>query len=706
MARLPDIDELGQRPIPQSRRSVARVRNAGTVGEGLEGIGRSLYGTGETVLGRKDEQREREARLEAAQARSAFVSEKIALDSEFENDHDFDTAEQRYGEKLTAIRTKASEKIKSPFGRSMFEEDVRPDAERGIAGIKAHIFNGRKDLARANVTTTLASNLDSLLAATNEEDRIALLDSTRSMLGNAQASGFMSAQEAAEQRLTLTEKYAKGRLSLMPDTEQVTTLGTSLLAESADGKTGTFVDYIPRDDRVTLMRSAEARLRAEESRLRAERKLEMQEQVDAAEEVARLITDGIPVPGETIDNAIAVAKTANKDALAYRLGVGKVRNNLTVEFTPATPDELQDDIDGLSAKIAAAGDNAKPEDVIARDHLVTMRDQKDKLLKTDPLEFAARAWGTRVPDLDWSNPQSIRQRGQLAASIAQRAGLPAPMPLRQAEVEDFKETMAKGAGGKVQVMDQLRQFGPGMASAAARQLASADDPFTVAVALATSPFSGREVARDVLTGADALAANPNVFNDGNRNMRKERVDKLYGEFVTPALRLLPAELSNAVKEASVNIYAERMRRLNKGEYDEPQWWVSVNRALGQFRDGTGTVRGGLAQHKGGLVMLPQGVSQQEFEGALANPEALLKSGNGQAVWDNGAAVTTSQVGKLNLVADGNGTYRLTDGDGFISVKGGGAFRLDFMKLLRAPVAKPARTGKAMTPQEAMRGTFK
>lgn len=679
MARLPDANDLGQRPIPVSRRAIATVRNAGAVGNAVEGIGAQIGRTGEILSAVDEQRRDQEARLQAAQARSEFMTQRIAIDSEFENDQDYDTLEQRYSERVSKVSSEAAAKIKSPFARSMFEADVRPDVERGVAGVRKQIFNGRKDQARAMVSTTLSSNLDSLLSARTEEDRIALLNSSRDMLASAKASGFIAATEEVEQRLALTEKYAKGRLSLLPDEDQVVTLTSSLAASEAhpDGKTGTFVDYIPVDERVPLLRAAEARIRAEQSRLKSEKNLELQTAVNRAENVDRLLKDAVPVPNDQIDAAITVAMEAGKDALVYSLQDGKIKSNVSIAFRANTPQQLQPVIDGLSAKINQDKDKAAREDIVTRDHLVTMRDKAKELLAKDPLEFAARAWGTNIPPIDWDSGASIAQRGQLAMSVAKAAAVP-PLPLRQQELDLLKDEMDKGAGGQVAVMNKIRRFGPGIANAAARQIAPEDEGFQAAVAIATSPDGGPKAAMDALIGADALKTNPDLY-------KKDRAEKLYSDFVSPALRLFPPELRRGVSTSAANIYGARMSREGKNEWNEQQWWLSVNQALGQYRDGAGVYRGGLMRYSGGLLLLPSGVAEGEFKSVISkiNPKAMGKAGNGLATWDNGSPVKLSDFSRLRFVADGDGFYRLTDGDGFVSVnKTRQPFRIDYRKLAK------------------------
>lgn len=86
MARLPDIEDLGARPVPESRRQIATVRNAGAVGGALAEVGR----TGSAVIERLEQindeddvrrldiehaQRAREIRQRAQQARGANAAE-------------------------------------------------------------------------------------------------------------------------------------------------------------------------------------------------------------------------------------------------------------------------------------------------------------------------------------------------------------------------------------------------------------------------------------------------------------------------------------------------------------------------------------------------------------------------------------------------------------------------------------------------------
>lgn len=665
MARLPNVSDLGARPIPSARRSIATVRNAGAVADAAGQFGETAAQAGEQQLQNED-------KMEAATARSKWMADKIALESEFENDQDFDTQEKRYGEGVAKLRQEVAGGIKSNRARKMFELETAPDIQRGVAAVQKNVFNGKRDVARAGVFTTLTNNQEALLAAKTEEDRAALLDASNAALSSARASGYITAVEEAEKRVGITMNYAEGRLSLMPEEEQIALLKTSLAAD----KTGTFTDFVPREKRGQLLAQAESRLRTEQRAQRAEQRLAMQGQVDEWEETLRLANDGVPVPLDALDRARDGAKAAGKDALAYGLGVARVKVALSSEHKADTPTELQDDINTLSARITKAGDKAKPEELIARDHLISMRDKASSALKADPLSWAAGAWGIQVPPLDWDKPDSLGQRMKVARMVSQRTGAPLAF-LTDEEAQPLQQKIESGPAGQLEVLAQIKRFGAQGAPAAARQLAPNNDGFRVAAGLATLPSQAlaRDASRDAIIGADSLKAYPEIFD-------KAKAQDIYSE-LAPAMRLLPAEMQAGVFAAATNIYAARMSRENKHEWDKDSWPGAISAALGGGMD-RGVKRGGLGTWRGEPTILPYGWSQSDLEATIgrADEASLIKAAGGRAVWADGTPVPTKRLKQLHLVPDGDGTYRVSDGNGYLMREGGGAFRLDVKKLRR------------------------
>lgn len=667
MPRLPTIEDLGQRPTPQAYTGKPiTVPNAGAVADAVGGIGEVAFKAGAQALDEQD-------KLEAATGRSKFLTGKIALESDLENDTDFDTKEKRYSEGVAKLRADTLAGIKSGRARTMFDLDVAPDVERGVANVRKNVFAGNRDMARGNLYTTLISNQEGALAAKTEEDRIGFLESSTQALAAARKAGYITASEEAEKRLAVTKDYSEGRLSLMPEEDAITLLKTSLAAE----KTGTFVDYIPREKRGDLLRQAESRLRTEKRAQRAEQRLAMQAAVDDAEEALRLANDGVPVPADVLDRSIATANAAGKDALAYGLGVAKVKVSLSSEYKAATPAEMQDDINALSARITKAGDKAKPEDVVARDHLVSMRDKASTALKADPLSWAAGAWGINIPPLDWDDPAALGERMKVARTVSQRTGAPVAL-FTDEEAQPLKEQIDRGPQGQIEVLGQIKSFGTQGAPAAARQLAPNNDGFRIAAGLATLPDAAlsRAASRDAILGADALKAQPELFDE-------DKARKEFNTFASGAMKLLPPEMRKGVYEAAKNIFAARLSRAGATRWNENAWPGAITSALGGGVD-NGVQRGGVGSWRGQPTILPYGWSQDDLETTVgrADETALVNAGGGRPVWSDGSPVPVNRLKQLHLVPDGDGTYKVSDGNGYLMREGGGPYRLDVRKLRR------------------------
>lgn len=667
MARLPDVDQLGGRPIPRSQRSISSVRNAGAVADAVGGLGEQVGNVGQERL-RQDDQ------FQLATARSQFLSKKIDLDAEFSTDRDFDTQEKRYNEKLSSFEGEVAKGIKSNTARRAFEIDVMPDKARAIAGVKSQIVAGQKDQNRATLFNTLDGNNRSALSSPDPQDSMRLIEASTLALEAAVAKGDISAVEAAEKRVEVTEGYAKGRLSLFPDTKQVELLQASMKAE----KTGSFIDFLPLDKRKDLLDSAKIRVRTEERAARAEQRLALQADIDEAQETLRLVNDGVPLPQEKLRSAQEVAKLAGKGALSYGLGVAMVKNRLSTEFKSAVPSEIQAQISGLDVKISKAGEAAKPEDVIARDHLVSLRDKAKTELNNDPLSWGAAALGMPVSPLDWDDPAALGQRLKSARTISKRAGVPLS-PFTDEEKAELVTQMETGPAGQLSVLDKLRRLGGSGAVAAARQLAPDNEGFRIAAGLATLPNAGiaRSTSRDAVIGADALKAQPDIF-------KQDVAQKQFGDIAAESMKLLPPEMRKGVYDAAKNIYAARLSRDGKNRWEPDGWPGAISSALGAYRDGQGVQRGGLGKWRGEAVILPYGWSQQEFDGALSRIDetAVTKAANGVPVWANGKPVPLRSLRGMKVVNDGEGTYRLSDGNGYISRAGGGPFRIDIRKLKR------------------------
>lgn len=662
MPRLPTTEDMGTRPVPQAYRGKPIVvPNAGAVADAAAGIGAAAYKAGEDALARDDE-----FRLE--KARSEWLIRQAQIESEASTDQDFDTLEQRTTAALAKARTDAGTFIRSKRGRATFETLMAPTAERTLAGVRERIVAGRRDIGRASTTDTVQKNHEAALQTPDDNLAAQLVLSSVDTISAARGAGWISAQEQQELRTNTLQKFAKDRLSLLPDEKQVELLGK-------EPAKGSYLAWLPTEKRKALFDDAVVRVRTEKRAQRAELRASMQGAVDDAEETLRLANDGVSLPMEKIDGAIANATAAGRDSLVYGLKAARIKVAASAEYQSATPTELQDAVNELELKITKAGTKSHPGDVILRDHLITMRDKMTTQLNADPLSEAPKH-GIAVEPLDWDSPASLGARLKAARVMSKSTGAPF-RPLTDEEATPLKAEIERGPAGKLSALDKIKRFGPMGAVEAARQLAPDDEGFRVAASLATLPHPSVAAAtsRAAIMGADELAANPALFDESDA--RKNFDGPLR------AMRLLPPDMKAGVYKAARNIVAANLSKNRITKWDDDYWAPSISMALGGYLD-RGVKRGGLGTWRGEPVLLPYGWSQGEMEGAIskATPAGLSGASNGIPVYRDGSPVPLNRLKQLQMVATGDGSYRLMDGAGFIARKGGGAFVLNVRKLPR------------------------
>ena len=110
-------------------------------------------------------------------------------------------------------------------------------------------------------------------------------------------------------------------------------------------------------------------------------------------------------------------------------------------------------------------------------------------------------------------------------------------------------------------------------------------------------------------------------------------------------------------------------------------YAAVNSALGAYSK-DGKQYGGLATLNGATTVLPDDMSQDDFERRIsrANATQFKAAHNGTPVYTDGSSPTSDALKKMQWVPAGDGTYRLTDGHSFVTRKGGGFYQIDVRKL--------------------------
>jgi hypothetical protein len=164
MPRLPDYANLGDRPIPQSRRELARDPQTGAVGEAMDEAGQS-------VPIKPD-------RAALAAARARLLGADVTLRQALSNEVDHAIWGPRYAEEMRAARAEAMALIPNHADRARFAQQADLDQSRGAAEIGRAARKARLDADLATLHTTAQAALD-------EATRVAVFDTVHEHIAAA-----------------------------------------------------------------------------------------------------------------------------------------------------------------------------------------------------------------------------------------------------------------------------------------------------------------------------------------------------------------------------------------------------------------------------------------------------------------------------------------------------------------------------------------
>lgn len=136
MARLPDVQDLGPRPIPQSNRQVATVRNAGAVGEAVASLGVKM---GEVIDHLEEVHDEADVRrLDGEHDEAIRKIRETALAAQGE---DAPAARAAAEEQIATLNEAVLARARSNRSRIVLERIVQPRASTERAAIGRHATN-------------------------------------------------------------------------------------------------------------------------------------------------------------------------------------------------------------------------------------------------------------------------------------------------------------------------------------------------------------------------------------------------------------------------------------------------------------------------------------------------------------------------------------------------------------------------------------
>lgn len=241
MPRIPDdMTAYGGGPSLQPRRGVVQGPADGRI-DAIADLGETIGKIGRGIQDRED-------KLNYARAKSEYLKSKIQIESEFENDNDYQTYGERYKEKIGKARGDASALIRNPMMRESFQFDTDVDIEQGLAGMARKAFAKEKDNGRAKLSGLLDDSQKLIVSTGDPAIRKSAYENVNQSVDAAIENNWLTREEGGNLKRKFAEESALQEFTSKSAEEQLQMLKDNHAA----------LQFIPADKRQQLEERAQS----------------------------------------------------------------------------------------------------------------------------------------------------------------------------------------------------------------------------------------------------------------------------------------------------------------------------------------------------------------------------------------------------------------------------------------------------------------
>jgi hypothetical protein len=680
MPRLPDLNALGARPVPVSRRGVAETPGVSAVGRAVEGLGQTVAKVGEDLAERHD-------KAQYAIAATASLKASNEQIAGFDTDPDYGSYEKRYRERMAATNQESAKLIGNNQDREAFLAQGNVEIERNLASVGRM---ARAKLEKAEMSASESAIADTrklaVEAATPEDRERAVLLGAATYDGLV-AKGYMDPNTAQLSK----RKFAQG------------VFYDGIVAKVSQGQPdeaeALLKQLAPRMDENDVIRAGDAirvrraGLEAETRRVAAEARAEQAHQTAVLKDQLGAVEQVLNAGGGSVEDRYKIAQQYRALGDVSKATEWQIKGDSYVAVQGTrdwTLPQMDSQIVALTAKQGSKGGLTATE-AAQLNGLKEQRSQSASRI-TQPggalLQYQY-ATGKPITPIDLEDPATLSLRASEATAAAAKYGRAAVEPLLPEEVEPLKDLIATGdPAQKAKALQIIAGFkSPRAIAGAARQVTGeSDGAFRVAATRVLAP-NGREVANAILGGGDALKANPGLWqkpnDDGKLVTAEADAQALFAEYL-PALAGLGPNAANDTYEAAKAFYGAKMNAAGQTQFAGGAWRNAIETVIGRYSK-AGAMYGGTSQFQGHRVVVPEGWTGEGLfrRIARATPDDWAKAGGGKVpVWPDGSKVYTGQLRELVPVWLGGTSYgfRSPKTNSFLPKKDGGPFIIDAAKV--------------------------
>ena len=357
-------------------------------------------------------------------------------------------------------------------------------------------------------------------------------------------------------------------------------------------------------------------------------------------------------------------------------------------------------VDGFVTNVVAKFDTAPGRyDHVRQEAREALISKQKKALADDPMQYASetgRLPGAQDP-IDFADPQSLKNRGDAARSVADYYDIPVAemKPLTVDEAASLSKLIAEGTPEDVAgTLASLSALGPEMSAAAYRQIGAKDPVIAHAAGLITS--AGRpETGLAVVRGRKRMSEDKGL--KAAAGMATDEARLHMGTLTQGALARMSPRSVAAAFDAAVALHVDRMALAGNltGVFDPEAFNQSVQAVLGG--------EGSIDTVNGVATLLPQGVTSDRMELALdemQDADLSKLSANGQPpVYADGNPVLAEDVadeGKLRAVSKNRYQVEMSDGKILVTQVGANGTAQPYIMVLDRSAVDSLATGATAT----------
>jgi hypothetical protein len=446
---------------------------------------------------------------------------------------------------------------------------------------------------------------------------------------------------------------------------------------------GALNGIVEADDIVALRRSAMSLKEHREAQARQAANAQQATGRAEARNLIEQVGQGVQVEQQTLQAALAAAQASGDPedvGLVQDLQTAIARNAVTMRYPEGTPPaEL------IAARREIEGTRnwrTNVELVAAHDQLGTLIERTERLAREAPTELHIRAGGAgNLPPFNLYDPASVGRWIAAGDAAARRYNRP-PQYIPTEVATQLKEQFERGgARDRANMILTFSAYGD-RAPAMMRQIAPNEPHFAVLTDLARMRLreQGREYVREALNGAEQAAANGNLLGEQVRGQMLSIANRDYGG----ALSMMDGRARQGVMTVAQWLYASRMSRRGSTAFDDDVWKGAFQDALGRAGN-----TGGIGSWGGQRIVLPQGLTQQDFEVLMQRPAADIQRGAGGNVpfWGD-RPMTGTELRQLVPVMVRDGVYAFRNRSGQYAASGRNRSQ-NFLLDIRAVARRPA-----------------